>query len=109
MLSVTALESGFVMSDLSQADHYLLEQIRHGSQQGWSQLVDRYQGRLLSFARSRSIPAADAEDLVQETFIRFLNSLANYRAEASIETYLFMILRRRIIDHLRGKKVTVCL
>src|SRR5262249_18270318 len=97
------------MGELTQAERYLLDQIRRGSSQGWEQLVDRFQGRLTAFARSRGISDADAEDLVQETFIRFLNGLASYRQEASIETYLFMILRRRIIDWLRGKRVNICL
>jgi RNA polymerase sigma factor (sigma-70 family) len=71
--------------------------------------VDRYQGRLLAFARNRGISAADADDLVQETLIRFLGGLATFREEASLETYLFMILRRRIIDWLRGRRVHACL
>ena len=97
------------MSDLTQGERYLIEQIRRGEADGWAQLLDRYQGRLLAFARSRHLGEADAEDLVQETFLKFLNGLAAYRQEASLETYLFMILRRRIVDYLRGKKVTACL
>jgi RNA polymerase sigma factor (sigma-70 family) len=96
------------MNDLTQAEQYLLETVRHGDADGWEQLVDRYQGRLLAFARSRAVGSADAEDLVQDTFMQFLKGLANYRGEASLETYLFMILRRRIIDWLRGRRVNVC-
>jgi RNA polymerase sigma factor (sigma-70 family) len=97
------------MSDLTQGERYLVEQVRRGEADGWAQLLDRYQGRLLAFARSRHLGEADAEDLVQETFLKFLNGLAAYRQEASLETYLFMILRRRIVDHLRGRKITACL
>lgn len=97
------------MSESSHAERYLIDQIRAGDSDAWAQLLDRFQGRLLAFARSRSIPSADADDLVQETFLKFLNGLPNYREEASLETYLFMILRRRIVDMLRGKRVTACL
>ncbi|HEV8606923.1 MAG TPA: sigma-70 family RNA polymerase sigma factor [Tepidisphaeraceae bacterium] len=97
------------MSELSQGEQYLVNQIRAGSAEGWSQLVERFEGRLLAFAASRSIKRADAEDLVQETFVKFLGGLPTYREEASLETYLFMILRRRIIDFLRGRKPSVCL
>ena len=96
------------MSDLSQGERYLVEQIRRGDAEAWSQLVERFQGRLLAFARSRGINRSDAEDLVQETFVQFLKGLVAYRGEASLETYLFMILRRRIVDHLRGKRVSAC-
>jgi RNA polymerase sigma factor (sigma-70 family) len=98
-----------MMKELAPAEQYLLDEIRRGSETGWTQLVDRYQGRLLAFARSKLRPAAEAEDLVQETFISFLKSLGTYRGEASLETYLFLILRRKIIDHGRGRKQSVCL
>jgi RNA polymerase sigma-70 factor (ECF subfamily) len=93
---------------LTQADQYLLEQIRQGSADGWAQMVGRYQGRLTAFARSR-LGEADAEDMVQETFLAFLTNLSAYRSEASLETYLFSILRRKIADCFRGRSVSVCL
>ena len=97
------------MSKLTQADQYLLQQIRQSDPDAWTQLVDRYHGRLVAFARSRMGNANDAEDLVQETFLSFLKGVQKFREEASLETYLFTILRRRIVDHLRGKNMTVCL
>lgn len=97
------------MSQLSEADRFLIDQVRKGDPEGWSQLVDRYQGRLVSFARQRVGRAGDAEDLVQETFIGFLKGLPRFREEASVETYLFTILRRKIIDHVRGKHLHACL
>lgn len=87
------------MDELSQAERYLLEHVRRGDAGAWAQLVARYQGRLCAFARGRS--AADAEDLVQETFLQFLTGLHAFRGESSVETYLFTILRRRIADHAR--------
>src|SRR5439155_18580810 len=51
---------------------------------------------------------ADAEDFVQDTFLRFLRGLDSYRGEASIETYLFLLLRRRIIDAVRGPRLHAC-
>ena len=38
----------------------------------WSDFVSRYQGRLLRFARAKLPQRADAEDVVQETFVAFL-------------------------------------
>lgn len=96
------------MGDVSEADRYLLDQVRRGNPEGWSELVARYQGRLHAFARSRLRTAADAEDLVQETFIHFLRGLPNFREDASVETYLFTILRRKLVDCFRGRRVNVC-
>jgi RNA polymerase sigma factor (sigma-70 family) len=98
------------MAELSQGDRYLLDQIRQGDTDAWSQLVDRYRGRLLAFARSRLRGShAEAEDLLQDCFVNFLRGLPNFRGEASLETYLFTILRRRIIDWYRGRNSSICL
>lgn len=97
------------MSEPTQAERYLVDRIRAGDADGWALLLDRFQGRLMAFARSRGISDADADDLVQETFIKFLGALPSYRHEASLETYLFMILRRRLVDHLRVRRVAACL
>ena len=97
------------MNALSEAERYLLDAVRRGDEQGWPKLVERYQGRLLAFARSRVRSTADAEDLVQETFIGLLRGLDRFRGESSLETYLFSILRRRIIDSHRGRGRRECL
>ena len=96
------------MAELAEADRYLLEQIDRGNPEGWSQLVQRYQGRLLAFARSRLSRKAEAEDLVQDTFIAFLEAIRKFDRRLSLETFLFTILRRRIIDALRGRQLRLC-
>lgn len=97
------------MSQLTEAEQYLLDQIRHGEQNAWSQLVERYQGRLIAFARSKTRDASEAEDLVQDTFVNFVRGLTSFRGQASLETYLFSILRRKIIDAYRGRRMNHCL
>lgn len=97
------------MAEFTQAERFRLEQVRAGQADAWAQLVDRYQGRLLAFARSRTRQPADAEDLVQETFISFVRALPSFREQASLETYLFNILRRKVIDAFRGRRTAVCL
>jgi len=94
---------------LSQAERFLLEGIRRGDSEAWSQLVDRYRGRLFAFAQSSLRSSADAEDVLQDAFMTFLKGLGRFRGEAGLETYLFTILRRRMVDFFRGKKRHVCL
>jgi RNA polymerase sigma-70 factor (TIGR02943 family) len=66
-----------------------------------AQWPDRYGDELFRFALSRVSDADVAEELVQETFLSGLDGLATFRAEASERTWLFVILRRKIIDHYR--------
>ncbi len=87
------------------ADEFLVEQIRAGDQTAWRRLIERYQGRLLAFARSRTARFSDAEDLVQEAFVGFAQSLAHFDPTRSLETYLFTILRYKLYDQLRSRKI----
>ncbi|OHB67571.1 MAG: hypothetical protein A2Y77_09920 [Planctomycetes bacterium RBG_13_62_9] len=87
---------------ITQGEQYFLDKIRHGDGQVWSDFVTRYQGRLLRFARAKLPQRADAEDVVQETFVAFLRSIAKYRGECDLETYLFSLIRRKIIDSYRS-------
>lgn len=86
----------------TQGEQYYLDRIRQGDGQVWSDFVSRYQGRLLRFARAKLPQRADAEDVVQETFVAFVRSIAKYRGECDLETYLFALMRRKIIDSYRS-------
>lgn len=85
----------------SDSDRVLIGQIRQGDQQAWQQLIDRYEGRLLAFAERRLRDRATSEDVVQETFVGFLNSLPNFDDRRELQTYLFTIAAHKVTDQLR--------
>ncbi len=91
------------MSQITQAEQYLLDRIRQGDDRAWSQFVQRYNGRLFVYAQQQLGQSADAEDVIQEVFVSFLRALHTYRAESSVESFLFTILRRKIIDAYRRR------
>lgn len=90
-------------------DRLLLEQIRAGEERAWSDLIARFEGRLLAFVESRLKNRATAEDLVQETFYGFLISLPNYDPQTPLDSFLFAIAAHKLTDHLRrsGRRPTV--
>lgn len=85
-------------------DAYLVRQVRGGDPRAWQQLIDRYHGRLLAFARSRIADAAEAEDVLQETLMGFLSSIKTFDEERSLETYLYAILRYKIQESLTRRR-----
>lgn len=85
----------------SESEKILIRQIRQGDQHAWSQLIGRYEGRLLAFAIRRLRDRATAEDIVQETFIGFLRSLPNFDENRELQTWLFTIASYKITDQLR--------
>jgi RNA polymerase sigma factor (sigma-70 family) len=98
------------MDKVSRPEQYFLDKIKQGDQQAWSDFVGRYRGRLLRFARAKLPQRADAEDVVQDAFIGFVRSLNRFRGECDLETYLFALIRRKIIDSYRRRDARrVCL
>jgi RNA polymerase sigma-70 factor (ECF subfamily) len=97
------------MSSLSESDALLVRRIRQQDADAWSELIARFEGRLLAFVESRTRQRSAAEDLVQETFIGFLTSLPNFDGRRPLEGYLFSIAAHKLIDYLRreGRRPTL--
>jgi RNA polymerase sigma-70 factor (ECF subfamily) len=85
----------------SEIDRLLVQQIRQGDERAWETLIARYEGRLLAFVERRLRDRAASEDVVQESFVGFLNSLPNYDEKRELQTYLFTIASHKLTDHLR--------
>lgn len=75
--------------------------IRGGDESAWTDLIERYEGRLLAFVDSRLTRRDVSEDIVQETFVGFLNSLPNFDGKRPLESYLFSICAYKLTDHMR--------
>lgn len=99
------------MSRDQTADRLLLDAIRDGDERAWSDVIARFEGRLLAFINSRLKNRATAEDLVQETFFGFLISLPNYDPQTPLDSFLFAIAAHKLTDHLRrsGRRPIVAL
>ncbi|HEX4590988.1 MAG TPA: sigma-70 family RNA polymerase sigma factor [Gemmataceae bacterium] len=89
----------------SDSDRLLIQQIRSDDpatrDRAWEQLIARYEGRLLAFANRKLRDRAASEDVVQEAFVGFLNSLPNFDEKRELQTYLFTITAHKITDQLR--------
>ncbi|HIF34746.1 MAG TPA: sigma-70 family RNA polymerase sigma factor [Planctomycetes bacterium] len=97
------------MPQSPEVDTLLIERIRSGDGDAWVDLIGRYEGRLLAFVESRLRNRAASEDIVQEAFVGFLNSLPNYDGRRPLESYLFSICAYKLTDHLRreGRRPSV--
>ena len=82
-------------------DKLLVERIRQGDAKAWQQLIDRYEGRMLAFVSARLNDRTASEDVVQETFLGLLTSLAHFDESRDLSTYLFSIAAHKLTDHLR--------
>jgi len=85
-------------------DAALAAAYRHGDQQAATELVRRHAGALGRFLYGSGASAADVDDLVQETFFRMFRSLASWRAEGSLRSWLFTIGGNLLRDEFRKAK-----
>lgn len=68
----------------------------------WSE----FRARLFAFIRARVKETADAEDLLQETFVRIHRALPGLGADHKLQAWLYAIARNVVNDHYRaGKRV----
>ena len=89
------------MKRSNEIDRMLIARIRSGDTDAWTDLIARYEGRLLAFVDSRLSNRSASEDIVQEAFVGFLNSLPNYDGRRALESYLFSICAYKLTDYLR--------
>jgi len=74
---------------------------KEGCQASFAQLVERYAPRLLCFLSRRTGNVHDAEDLVQDTFVRAFENIHRYRRTWRFSTWLFTIAARLATSHYR--------
>lgn len=82
-------------------DTELMELSRAGAKDAFQCLIRRHQQPLLNFFARMGV-YNDAEDLVQETFIRLFKCRERYRPTAKFTTFLYTIARTVLLDKLRG-------
>ncbi len=68
-----------------------------------SSWIDNYADALFNYALVRLSDRETAKDLVQETFLSALRNLESFRGDSSEKTWLFSILKNKIIDYYRKK------
>jgi len=73
----------------------LVRQAAQGDSAAFHALVDRHAPELFRLAVSLSARRADAEDVVQETFIGAYHGLRRFDGRASVKTWLKRILMRQ--------------
>jgi RNA polymerase sigma-70 factor (ECF subfamily) len=85
----------------TESDRLLVQRIRANEPGAWDDLFKRYQGRLAAYVRRRLRDHAAVDDVVQNTFVGFLNSLPNYDDRRDLQTWLFTIAAHKVTDQLR--------
>src|SRR5262245_1989992 len=90
---------------MSQQEAGLIRRCLAGDETAYRDLVEMYQPRVYSLALRMVSRAEDAEDVVQETFVRMFRALRRYDPSSPFGAWLFSIASRLCIDQLRRRKL----
>lgn len=82
-------------------DAALVEQVKGGDMRAFGTLVAKYQDRIYNLIFRMTGQAADAEELAQETFLKAMERIAQFRGNSQFYTWLFRIAANLTISHRR--------
>ena len=104
-LERTSGDTGIEETSPSQerADSGLLERAQSGDLAAYGELVRKYQSRVITVAYGILRNREDAEDVVQEGFLKAYKNLDSFRGQASFYTWLYRIVFNLSIDLSRKK------
>jgi RNA polymerase sigma factor (sigma-70 family) len=85
------------------SDEQLIAAFRSGNDEAFRVLHDRYRQRLFAYVRQMlsSCSRQDAEDVLQDVFVRAYGALRNDNREMNARAWLYRVAHNRCIDHLR--------
>lgn len=90
------------MKDLS--DLEIIESIRNGNHSDYSLLIDKYKNRAFSMLSRMLKNEMDAEEVLQDCFLKAFNGLKNFKQEAKFSTWFYRIVYNTALTRLSGKR-----
>jgi RNA polymerase sigma-70 factor (ECF subfamily) len=93
------------MQDIT--DNELIDFLRDANKKhyGFNLLVKTYQERIYYFVRRMVVDHDDADDVVQNVFIKAWNNIDSFRADSKLFTWLYRIAVNESLSFLRNKKL----
>lgn len=86
------------------ADFLLIRKMKQGEENAFDAFVRKYYRQVLNYCAYRCPDRQYAEDLTQETFVRFFKSLSDYQHKGKAKNYLYTIAGNLYRDYLKKIK-----
>ena len=83
------------------SDEQLLALFRAGREDAFRAIHDRYHDRLLAYVRHMLRGSSEAEDVVQDVFLRAYGALRSGDRDIAVRPWLYRVAHNRCIDYVR--------
>ncbi len=87
------------------SESHLIENCINGDRKSQKALYDRFSGKMFAICLRYSKNQMDAEDILQEGFVKLFNNLNRFRGEGSFEGWVRRIFVNTAIEHIRRKNL----
>jgi len=89
---------------MEKSDEELIAACRAGDEEAWSVLVARYQRLIYAIPRRAALDEDAAADILQQTFLKLLQNLAQIQQPAQIHAWLVTTARRETLHFLHRRQ-----
>ncbi len=91
------------MNVVPKTDAEIIEEVRAGNTRAFAHLVDRHKDRALTLALRLVGDRLEAEELVQDAFLKAFRNLGQFRGDARFSTWFYRILYNQCMTRLRRR------
>jgi RNA polymerase sigma-70 factor (ECF subfamily) len=89
---------------LASSDSDLLEAARGGDYAAFEKLVRRFRDRVFRLARGMTSNDAEAEEVVQDTFLNIFRRLAAFRGDSTVSSWIYRVAANAALMRLRRQR-----
>jgi RNA polymerase sigma-70 factor (ECF subfamily) len=87
-----------------QTDDALMQRVREGDDDAFSEIVDRYKDSLVNYLTHLVRSRDRAEEVAQDAFVRLYRNSSNYKQQERLGPYLFRIATNLVVTEIRREK-----
>jgi RNA polymerase sigma-70 factor (ECF subfamily) len=82
----------------------VIEACQRGDDEAFRVLFETHKDRVYSIARRYSGNSAAAMDIAQDTFVKLLSNIVQFRGDSSFESWLYRLVVNTCLDHHRKRR-----
>jgi RNA polymerase sigma factor (sigma-70 family) len=89
---------------ITESDESLVARVQKGDPSAFDVLVERHKERLYNAIYQMTANHQEADDLVQESFIKAFRAIRSFQGRSSFYTWIYRIAMNRTLNHLKRRK-----
>lgn len=86
------------------SDQEIIDSVKKGNDSDYSIIVNRYKNKAFSMLKRMLKNEFDAEEILQDCFLKAYNSLNNFKGESKFSTWFYRIVYNSALTKLSSKK-----